>query len=110
MSPGQFALLASLAVIVGALIPVQAATNASMSRAVGSVPVSSLIVFAVGLAVVSLWAALTKAPLPNAAALRAAPAYGYLGGLIVAGYVVSITFLAPRLGVGNAICFIVTGQ
>jgi transporter family-2 protein len=38
------------------------------------------------------------------------PAYGYFGGFIVASYVIAITFLAPRLGVGNAICFIVTGQ
>src|SRR5438067_1905618 len=108
MPAGQFAILACLAVIVGALIPIQAATNAAMARAVGSVPISSLFVFAVGLAVTATWVALAGLPLPNVSTMRAAPIYGYFGGLIVASYVISITFLAPRLGVGNAICFIVT--
>jgi bacterial/archaeal transporter family-2 protein len=34
----------------------------------------------------------------------------YAGGLIVGFYVLSITFLAPRFGVGNAILFVVTAQ
>lgn len=110
MSSTLFALLALLATVVGALIPIQAATNAAMSRAIGGVAVSSLIVFTIGLLVVGLWVALTRQGLPTMLALRQAPAYGYLGGLIVAIYVLSVTFLAPRLGVANAICFIVTGQ
>jgi transporter family-2 protein len=110
MSTGLFTLLALLAVAVGALIPVQAATNAAMSQVVRSVPIASLFVFAVGLLVVALWVVVTRSPLPTMAVMRQAPAYAYLGGLIVASYVISITFLAPRLGVGNAICFIVTGQ
>jgi bacterial/archaeal transporter family-2 protein len=105
-----FASLAALALVVGALIPLQAATNASMSRAIGSVSFASLTVFAVALVFVSAWVVLTRAPMPALSALRTAPAYGYLGGVIVGSYVLAITFLAPRLGVGNAICFIVTGQ
>jgi transporter family-2 protein len=105
-----FASLAALALVVGALIPLQAATNASMSRAIGSVSFASLTVFAVALVFVSMWVVLTRAQLPALSAFRTAPAYGYLGGVIVGSYVLAITFLAPRLGVGNAICFIVTGQ
>lgn len=105
-----FASLAALALVVGALIPLQAATNASMSRALGSVAFASLTVFAVALVLVWTWVGITRAPMPALAAFRSAPAYGYLGGLIVGSYVLAITFLAPRLGVGNAICFIVTGQ
>lgn len=110
MSATLFALLAALAIVVGALIPVQAATNAAMSRSLGSIPVSSLIVFATGLLVTILWVIASRQALPVADAFRRAPAYAYLGGFIVAAYVISITFLAPRLGVANAICFIVTGQ
>jgi transporter family-2 protein len=105
-----FASLAALALMVGALIPLQAATNASMSRAIGSVSFASLTVFAVALVFVSMWVVLTRAQIPALSAFRTAPAYGYLGGVIVGSYVLAITFLAPRLGVGNAICFIVTGQ
>ena len=110
MSPSTFTFLAMLAVAVGALIPVQAATNAAMSRSLGSVPLASLLLFVIALVVAALWVVATRTALPSMAVMRQAPAYGYLGGIIVASYVFAITFLAPRLGVGNAICFIVTGQ
>jgi bacterial/archaeal transporter family-2 protein len=110
MSSLSFVLLGALAVIVGALIPVQAATNAAMSRVIGSVAITSLTLFAVGFVVVAGWALVIRVPLPSLEALRRVPAYGWLGGFIVASYVIAITFLAPRLGVGNAIRFVVTGQ
>ena len=110
MSSLGFALLGALAVLVGALIPVQAATNAAMSRVTGSVAITSLALFAIGFVVVAAWAIVARAPLPSLETLRHVPAYGYFGGFIVAGYVISITSLAPRLGVGNAICLVVTGQ
>jgi len=106
----RFWLLAALALFVGALIPIQAATNAAMSKALGGISYASLILFGVGLVVVFAWLLIAQAPTPTVTAFRTAPFYGYLGGVIVATYVLSITFLAPRLGVGNAICFIVTGQ
>ncbi|HJT98155.1 MAG TPA: DMT family transporter [Rhodanobacteraceae bacterium] len=106
----RFWLLALLALVVGALIPIQAATNAAMSKSLGGISYASLVLFGVSLVVVVAWILASQATLPSAAAFRSAPAYGWLGGFIVATYVLSITFLAPRLGVGNAICFIVTGQ
>jgi len=56
MSSLGFVLLGALAVIVGALIPVQAATNAAMSRVIGSVAITSLALFAIGFVVVAAWA------------------------------------------------------
>jgi transporter family-2 protein len=102
--------LSALAVVVGALIPVQAATNAAMSRAIGSVAITSLALFAIGFVVVAVWAIVIREPLPSLETLRHVPAYSYFGGFIVASYVLAITFLAPRLGVGNAIRLVVTGQ
>jgi transporter family-2 protein len=110
MSSLGFVLLGALAVIVGALIPVQAATNAAMSRVIGSVAITSLALFAIGFVVVAAWAIVIRVPLPSLETLRRVPAYGWLGGFIVASYVIAITFLAPRLGVGNAIRLVVTGQ
>ena len=106
----DFLLLSALAVVVGALIPVQAATNAAMSRAIGSVAITSLALFAIGFVVVAVWAIVIREPLPSLETLRHVPAYSYFGGFIVASYVLAITFLAPRLGVGNAIRLVVTGQ
>jgi len=110
MSSLDFVLLGALAVIVGALIPVQAATNAAMSRVIGSVAVTSLALFAIGFVVVAAWAIVIRVPLPSLVTLRHVPAYGWFGGVIVAGYVISITFLAPRLGVGNAIRLVSPGR
>ena len=85
-------LLWLLALVSGALIPVQAAANAALSRSIhGNIPFAAGTLFLV-------------------ADLRGAPWWSYTGGVIVAFYVFTITFLAPRLGVGTAIALIVTGQ
>jgi transporter family-2 protein len=110
MSPTTVLLLSTMALFVGALIPVQAATNAALSKSLGSVFYASLVLFGVGFVVVATYLAVKRMAPPSLAAFQSAPGYGYLGGFIVASYVLAITYLAPRLGVGNAICFIVTGQ
>jgi transporter family-2 protein len=38
------------------------------------------------------------------------PSYFYLGGLFVLFYVLSISWAAPRFGIGNAISFVLLGQ
>ena len=101
---------AILALFVGALIPIQAATNAAMAKVVGDFSIAALALFVVGLAAVSAWMLVAQPGLPSLSQLSDVPAYGYLGGVIVASYVLAITYLAPRMGVGNAICFVVTGQ
>jgi transporter family-2 protein len=104
-------LLWLLALVAGALIPVQAAANAALSKSIqGNVPFAALTLFVVAGVVTAAGALLAGGPIPTAAALRAAPWWSYVGGLIVAFYVFTITFLAPRLGVGTAISLIVTGQ
>ena len=106
----RFWFLAALALVVGALIPIQAATNAAMSKSLGGIGYASLVLFGISLLVVVGWILANQVAMPPAAAFRAAPAYAWFGGIIVASYVLAITFLAPRIGVGDAICFIVTGQ
>ena len=100
----------ALALITGALIPIQASTNAAFSKSVGNPFITGLMVFVVGLLGMMLFILITRTALPTSPQLAAAPLYGYLGGIIVATYVVMITILVPRIGVGTAIAFIVTGQ
>lgn len=99
-----------LALLTGALIPIQAATNAAFSKSVGSAYLAGLMVFIVGLLCVILFLLISRASLPAPKQLAAAPLYSYLGGIIVATYVIMITILVPRIGVGTAIGLIVTGQ
>jgi transporter family-2 protein len=96
--------------MTGALIPIQAATNAAFSKSIGNPFITGLMVFIVGLVGMILFLLISRTPLPSQQQLTAAPLYGYLGGIIVATYVVMITVLAPRIGVGTAIGLIVTGQ
>ena len=103
-------LLCLLALVVGALIPAQAAANAALSRAVGGIAFSSLVLFGVALLTVSVFTVVTRPSVPTISSFATAPGFGYVGGLIVASYVLAITYLAPRLGVGTAIAFVVTGQ
>jgi bacterial/archaeal transporter family-2 protein len=99
-----------LALITGALIPIQAATNATFSKSVGNPYVTALVVFLVGLIGVTAFLFISGTALPTLNQLKAAPFYGYLGGVIVAVYVIMITLLVGRIGVASAIGLIVTGQ
>ncbi len=102
--------LYGLALITGALIPVQAVTNAMLNKATGDILYSSLILFVVGIGLVSVLILICRPTLPTVGQLVNAPVSSYAGGLIVATYVLSITFLTPKIGVGNAVLLIVTGQ
>jgi bacterial/archaeal transporter family-2 protein len=104
-------LLGLLAVASGALIPVQAASNAALSRTIqGNVPFAATTLFLTALVATALAVLASGKGLPSFGELREAPWWSYSGGPIVAFYVLTITFLAPRLGVGNAIALIVAGQ
>ena len=107
MSTVSYALWAFAA---GALIPLMAILNAGLARGVGGPIQAAVILFATGLVASLLVAAMATVRIPQLSAIaRIAPAQ-YAGGVIVAFYVLSITFLAPRFGVGNAILFAVTAQ
>ena len=99
-----------LALITGALIPIQAATNAAFSKSIGNPFITGLMVFIVGLVGIILFLLISRTPFPEKQQLTSTPLYSYLGGIIVATYVVMITILVPKIGVGTAIGLIVTGQ
>jgi transporter family-2 protein len=107
MSNVSYALWAFAA---GALIPLMAILNAGLARGVGGPVLASVILFAVALATSLIVAAVATVRIPEVQDLVRIPLGYYAGGLIVAFYVLSITFLAPRFGVGNAILFAVTAQ
>ena len=48
--------------------------------------------------------------IPNSITRPSTPFYFYLGGLFVLFYILSITWVAPRFGIGNAIAFLLLGQ
>jgi bacterial/archaeal transporter family-2 protein len=53
---------------------------------------------------------LTLKGAPALSAVITAPKHLFLAGLLVAFYILSITFIAPKFGVGNAVFFVLLGQ
>jgi transporter family-2 protein len=79
-------LLWALALVIGALIPVQAAANAALSPSIlGNVAASTLTLFAVAAATTIVAFGLMDGPVPTWAQFRAAPWWSFTGGLIVSG-------------------------
>ncbi|HEX2789541.1 MAG TPA: DMT family transporter [Steroidobacteraceae bacterium] len=94
----------------GALIPLMALLNAGVARTVGGQIQATVILFATGLIASLLLAVMTTVRLPDLHTLGRVAPHQYAGGVIVGFYVLSVTFLAPRFGVANAIMFAVTAQ
>ncbi|WP_425100945.1 DMT family transporter [Tropicibacter sp. S64] len=101
----QYALIMLLA---GVGIPILAALNAALGVRLGSPIAAAMILFFVAVAASgSVWVVTGGGGL---AQLRSVPKHLFLGGLLVAFYVLSVTFIAPRFGVGNAVFFVLIGQ
>lgn len=98
---------AAIMLLAGIGIPVLAALNARLGMHLGSAPGASVVLFGVALA-----AALAALAVGGGsyAELASAPRHLFLAGTLVAFYVLSITWVAPRFGIGNAIFFVLLGQ
>jgi len=101
----QYALIMLLA---GIGIPILAALNAALGTRLGNPAAAAVVLF-----MVALLAALAVFALTGAHGLdrvAAAPKYLFLAGVLIAFYVLSITFIAPHFGIGNAVFFVLIGQ
>lgn len=100
---------AALMVAAGVGIPLLAALNASLGQRIGSPVAAGVVLFAVAFGSALVVLVLTG----GATALAKVPGQPpvlFLAGCLVAFYVLSITFVAPRFGLANAILFVLLGQ
>jgi len=100
---------ASLMVAAGMGIPLLAALNAALGLRLGSPVAAGAILFAVAFAVALVILLVTGQGSALAKAPGQPPILFLAGGLMVF-YLLSITFVAPRFGLGNAILFVLLGQ
>lgn len=100
---------AAIMLLTGVGIPILAALNSGLGGRLGSPMAASVILFGVALLIASAGALVTGS-LGNVRLTSDIPFHFYLGGLFVAFYVIAVTFIAPRFGVGNAIFFVLVGQ
>ena len=89
-------------------IPVLAALNAALGGRIGSPVAASIALFSIALlcTVVVFFVGGFK---PSSSILTA-PKHLFFAGVLVAFYILSITFIAPKFGVGNAVFFVLLGQ
>ena len=97
--------------VAGLGIPLMAALNAGLGSRLQNPVLATVILFAVGLAVaVSVLLLMESTQGMALSGGLAVPSYFYLGGLLVAFYVLSVTWVVPRFGVANAVAFVLLGQ
>lgn len=98
-----------ITVLCGMFIAIQASTNTVLLNNIGNAVWVGVILFSIGLVYLLMLALITQAQL-NFSSMFNAPIWSYMGGIVVASYVVLITFIVPKLGVSHAIFLILFGQ
>src|SRR5687767_1032347 len=93
------ALYILIALLAGAMMPTQAATNNKMAGFVDSPVMAALISFAVGTVALFAYVLMFGSPLTSLLGVREAPAIAWVGGLLGAFFVAATVALVPRLGV-----------
>jgi len=99
---------ATIMMAAGIGIPILAALNAALGVRLGSPAAAASCLFVVAFLCALLALAVTTPHALNG--VTSAPKHLYLAGIFVAFYVLSITWVAPHFGVGNAVFFVLLGQ
>lgn len=90
-------------------IPIFAAMNAQLGARLGSPAIAAAILTCVACAAALTYKVFFEQG-DGFANIFAQPWYLFLGGVLFAFYIVSITTIAPRFGVGNAVFVVLLGQ
>ncbi|WP_439560087.1 DMT family transporter [Roseinatronobacter sp.] len=108
MTP-ETAKYALIMLAAGIGVPVLAALNAQLGARLGSPAVAGAMMFVIA-AVVAMLVATSLGQARTLTALPAQPRHLFLAGILIAFYLLSISWVAPRFGVGNAVMFVLLGQ
>jgi transporter family-2 protein len=100
-----------LALVAGAMMPTQAATNNKMAVFLNDSPIlAAFISFFVGTVALFVYAVASGASLGNLALAKNATPIAWIGGLLGAFFVTATVTLVPRLGVAMTFSLIIAGQ
>ena len=99
-----------IALLAGAMMPTQAATNHKMALVVGNPIVSAFISFVVGTLALFVYLLMSGVSLGSLASAKEAPAIAWIGGLLGAFFVTAAVTLVPKLGVAMTFSLIIAGQ
>ncbi len=99
-----------LAVLAGVAVPILATINSAYGQTIGNVHWASLTLCVVAFITILIVTLVSGVSAPDLAVFHNVSWWHFLGGCFFAIYVVSITYVAPKIGVGNAIIFVVISQ
>ena len=105
----SFTPIAVLMFLTGVGIPIMAAFNAALGQQLGSPVTATFVLFVVGAVLATLGLLATRAPLELSRFTFEKP-HLYFGVAFMLFYALSITWAAPRIGIGNAVFFVLLGQ
>lgn len=99
-----------LTLLVGMIIPIQAAANASLGRGLGSPFLATLAVFCIAALGTGVLLIATRTPLPQLSAASSLPWWAWLGGLIAIVNIVGFILLPQQVSFGTFVAVVVLGQ
>ncbi|MFA7601775.1 MAG: DMT family transporter [Novosphingobium sp.] len=101
--------IAALMIIAGIGIPLMATLNAGLGKQLASPAAATFILYVVGV-VLATGVLLAAGGMPSVEKFRGIGPHFYMGAVFVVFYIVTMTWAAPRIGVGNAVFFVLLGQ
>ena len=107
-NPASFLAIAALMFATGLGIPVMATLNSQLGQQLASPAAATFILFAVGLVLSA--AVLAMAGTPQWSGLSVERPWLFAGAAFILFYTLSITWAGPRIGIGNAVFFVLFGQ
>lgn len=105
----SFAPIAFLMFLTGIGIPIFATFNSQLGGQLGSPISANFVMLLVGLVLITVLM-LATGSVPQADRFTMDRPYLYFGAAFMLFYALSITWAAPRIGVGNAVFFVLIGQ
>ncbi len=108
MVSSNFIIYALIMLLSGLGIPVMAALNTGLGIKLQNPTLATTVLFVVS-GVISVVYLAVSGNWPKSFSNNA-PVYLYSGGAFVIFYVLSVTSIAPKFGIGNAISFVLLGQ
>lgn len=106
----NYVFLILVALLAGAMMPTQAATNNKMAVVTGSAILAALLSFLVGTVALLICVVVLGTPMTSFASIKDAPPVAWLGGLFGAFFVTATVVLVPRIGVAMTFSAVIAGQ
>ena len=101
---------AIIALVAGALVPLQAASNAELGRALGHPLWATVVSLLVSVLIVIPVILSMRVPTPILSEIGQLPMWVWFGGIAGVIYITSALFLVPRLGATRFIVCVIAGQ